>query len=214
MEDWTDREIYSEEVIEFVRLTAAYCGWLENSLTQKRKPWFHKLRILMAGLYQQALKLPAVEAIYQEGNRKFVKEEEYNRIRAMVRKKAGQWDAYPEVFDPQEPIEELDITASVSEDCADIYQELKDFITLYHIGNHEMMNDALWEVRENFDRLWGQKLLNVLRVIHRLLTFADLSQEEDEEEEENNDQPPDTENWFITKRQKEFRKGNDEAIKR
>ena len=204
MEDWTEKEIYSEEVIEFVRLASAYCEWLENSLMQKRKPWFDKLRKLMSGIYDQALKLPVVEAIYQEGNQKFVTEQDYNNIRQMIRKKAGQWDEYPEVFNPEEPIEELDITARISEDCADIYQELKDFITLYHIGNNEIMNDALWEIRENFDRLWGQKLLNVLRVVHRLLTFADLSREEEEEEEEQN-LPPDTDNWFISRRQKDYR---------
>ena len=206
MEDWTEKEIYSEEVIEFVRLASAYCEWLENSLMQKRKPWFEKLRKIMSGIYNQALKLPVVEAIYQEENQKFVTEEDYNNIRLMIRKKAGQWDEYPEVFNPEEPIEELDITAHISEDCADIYQELKDFITLYHIGNNEIMNDALWEVRENFDRLWGQKLLNVLRVIHRLLTFADLTQEEEEEEEP--DLPPDTDNWFISQRQRDYRKGD------
>ncbi len=206
MEDWTDKEIYSEEVIEFVRQAAAYCTWLENSATQSRKPWFEKLRTILADLYHQALKLPTVEAIYPGENQKFVKEEDYNRIRGLVRKKAGQWDEYPEVFDPQEPIEELEITARISEDCADIYQELKDFITLYHIGSHEVMNDALWEARENFDRLWGQKLLNVLRVIHRLLTFADLSEEE-EEDTEDKAAPRNTDDWFITKRQEDYRKG-------
>jgi len=203
MEDWTEKEIYSEEVIEFVRLAAAYCEWLENSVTQPRKLWFEKMRTILAGLYNQTLKLPAVKAVYPEGNQKFVTEKDYNRILGFVRKKAGHWDEYPEVFDPQEPIEELDITARISEDCADIYQELKDFITLYHIGSNEVMNDALWEVRENFDRFWGQKLLNVLRVIHRLLTFADLTEEEEEEEDQV--PPPNTDEWFITKRQQEFR---------
>ena len=204
MEDWTKKEIYSEEVIEFVRRAAGYCDWLENSVTQPRKLWFEKLRIILAGVYHQTLQLPKVEAIYQEGNQKFVTEKDYNRIRQFIRKKAGQWDEYPEVFNPEEPIEEMEVTARISEDCADIYQDLKDFITLYHIGNNEIMNDALWEVQENFDRLWGQKLLNVLRVIHRLLTFADLSEEEKEEDEEQS-APRNTDEWFISKRQQEFR---------
>lgn len=206
MEDWTKKEIYSEEVIEFVRLAAGYCEWLENSTPQPRKLWFEKLRTIMADLYTRAIKIPVVESTYPEGNQKFVTEEDYKQIRQFVRKKAGQWDEYPEVFNPEEPIEELEITATISEDCADIYQDMKDFITLYHIGNHEVMNDALWEVKENFDRLWGQKLLNVLRVIHRLLTFADLTEEE-ETDENHHTEPRNTDDWFISQRQREYREG-------
>ncbi len=205
MEETNEQKILSEEVITFVKLAAAYCALLEQGEQKNRSEWFEELRDLLAGLYVQALRLPRVEAISPDGNQKFVTEAEYNTVMQKVRKKAGQWDEYPEVYDPEEPIEELDVTARISEDCADIYQDMKDFITLYHVGNYEVMNDALWEVRENFDRLWGQKLLNVLRTIHRLLTHADLTEEEEEEEPPGTTQR-DTSEWFITRRQKEWRK--------
>lgn len=212
MEDWSNKEIYSEEVINFVRESANYCEWLENSAAHERKEWFYGLRKILANLYRSALALPEVEAVYNESNQKFVTEKDYARIQDLVRGKAGQWDDYPEVFNPDEPIEELQITANISENCADIYQELKDFITLYHIGNNEVMNDALWEVAENFDRLWGQKLLNVLRVIHRILTFADLSEEEESKNRIRDNQTGNTDDWFISRRQKEYRNGKSDGV--
>ncbi len=208
MDETNEKEILSQEVITFVKLAATYCGLVEQG-SGPRKEWFEALRDVLAGLYVQALRLPRVEAVNPEGNQKFVTEKEYNAVMQTVRKKAGSWDEYPEVYDPEEPIEELDITARISEDCADIYQDLKDFLTLYHVGNYEVMNDALWEVRENFDRLWGQKLLNVLRTVHRLITFADLTEEEEENPPEPS-QPRDTSDWFISRRQEEWRRGNDE----
>ncbi len=211
MKEANEKEIYAQEVITFVKLAATYCGLVEQGAPGNRKEWFEALRDVLAGLYVQALRLPMVEAVSPEGNQKFVTETEYDHVLQTVRKKAGQWDEYPEVYDPAEPIEELDITARISEDCADIYQDLKDFITLYHVGNYEVMNDALWEVRENFDRLWGQKLLNVLRTLHRLITFADLTEDE-EDEPEQSPQQRDTSDWFITRRQQEWNNGtmNDE----
>ena len=209
MDEMNEKKILSQEVITFVKLAATYCGLVEQG-NGKRKEWFEALRDVLAGLYVQALRLPRVEAVNLEGNQKFVTEKEYNAVAQTVRRKAGPWDEYPEVYDPEEPIEELDITARISEDCADIYQDLKDFITLYHVGNYEVMNDALWELRENFDRLWGQKLLNVLRTVHRLVTFADLTEEEEEDPPEPS-QPKDTSDWFISRRQEEWRRGNDEG---
>jgi hypothetical protein len=206
MKDVNEKEILSEEVITFVKLSAAYCGLVEQDGKRSRREWFEELRDLLAGLYVQALRLPRVEAISSDGNQKFVTEEEYNNVLQNVRKKAGEWDEYPEVYDPEDPIEELDITARISEDCADIFQDMKDFITLYHVGNYEVMNDALWEVRENFDRVWGQKLLNTLRTVHRLLTHADLSEEEETPEKP---QERDTSDWFISRRQQEWKKKED-----
>jgi len=210
MDEMNEKAILSEEVITFVKLAATYCTLVEQDLPATRKEWFEQLRDVLAGLYVQALRLPAVEAVYPGENQKFVTEQEYDLVRQRVRKRAGQWDEYPEVYDPNDPIEELDITARISEDCADIFQDMKDFITLYHVGNYEVMNDALWEVRENFDRLWGQKLLNVLRTVHRLVTFADLTEEEEKDEDAATSGERDTSDWFITRRQQEWREGGKE----
>ena len=73
------------------------------------------------------------------------------------------------------------IEASVSENITDIYQDLKDFILCYRIGNLEVMNDALWECRNNFEQYWGQRLVNGLRAIHSLVYgISDLDEKEEQ----------------------------------
>jgi len=64
---------------------------------------------------------------------------------------------------------DLALEASISENIADIYQDLKDFILAYRIGTLDVMNDALWMCRNNFEQYWGQKLVNGLRAIHNLV---------------------------------------------
>ena len=58
------------------------------------------------------------------------------------------------------------IKRCISEDLADIYQDIKDFIFVFQLGFNETMNDALVVCRENFGTLWGQKLVNTMRALH------------------------------------------------
>lgn len=55
---------------------------------------------------------------------------------------------------------------NISEDLADIYQDIKDFIFVFQLGLNETMNDSLAICQENFGLLWGQKLVNTMRALH------------------------------------------------
>ena len=63
-----------------------------------------------------------------------------------------------------------DITSitNISEDMADIYQDLRDFTAIYSRGLEEIMNDAAWELKERFIEHWGKKLLRTLTPLHDL----------------------------------------------
>ena len=80
------------------------------------------------------------------------------------------------------------ITASVSEDLSDIYQDLKNFITVFERGVTDNMNDALYLCIENFKSYWGQKLVNVLRALHSLkYTIVNDNLDEDLESADTNE---------------------------
>jgi len=72
----------------------------------------------------------------------------------------------------------------VSENIADVYQELKDFAASYQLGEVDIMNDALVVCLEAFGQHWGQKLLNAMRALHAL-RFSDGFGAEDVDEKEN-----------------------------
>ena len=65
------------------------------------------------------------------------------------------------------------ILAYISEDLSDIYQDLKDMIENLQSAELQIMNDALFNCKENFIEFWGQKLLNSLRALHNIL-YSDL----------------------------------------
>lgn len=87
-------------------------------------------------------------------------------------------DEYLEVFSPEIQFSETPVVATISENLADIYQDLKNFISIYADRNEECMSAALQKVQDNFRTYWGQKLVNAMRPLHEVL----YSEKEDGEE--------------------------------
>ena len=73
---------------------------------------------------------------------------------------------------------------NISEDLADIYQAIKDFIFVFQLGLNETMNDSLAICQEQFKEYWGQTLVNTLRALHDVKY---RQSEEDEPEEDDCD---------------------------
>lgn len=131
-------------------------------------------RKLLPLLYFKASLLPPVDTVSEEPLEKYVTEMEYNLHLQKWAVLLGEYDTYQEVFDPELQFGTEAVTASISESLLDIYQDLKDFLTSYSLGNEEVMNDALAECRAHFGEFWGQRLVNVLRALHQLVFSGDL----------------------------------------
>ena len=74
---------------------------------------------------------------------------------------------------------------SISEDLADVYQAVRNFVTTYKLEIEQSMYDALGQVKEQFDLYWGQTLLNALRALHgvRSAERNDPDEEHDAEDD-------------------------------
>ncbi len=162
--------VYSRNVIEFATVANEFCSFVESVEQFQRKDFVIRLQKLFPLLYLKAALLPEPDLeMSDDVPEKFVSEEDYNYILHKLELKLGQFDAYYEVFDPSIHLTEAAVEANISENITDIYQDLKDFILAYRIGTLEVMNDALWECRNNFEQFWGQRLVNGLRAVHNLV---------------------------------------------
>ena len=182
--------VYSRNVIEFATVANEFCSFIEAVEQFQRKDFVTRLQKLFPLLYLKAALLPEPDLdMSEEAPEKFVSEVDYNYILHKLEVKLGQFDAYYDVFDPSIHLTEAAVEANISENVADIYQDLKDFILAYRIGTLEVMNDALWECRNNFEQFWGQRLVNGLRAIHSLvygeadIEESDMQAETDEKDE-------------------------------
>jgi hypothetical protein len=88
------------------------------------------------------------------------------------------------------------LTASIAENVTDIYQDMKDLVMSFRTINDEVMEQAIWECKNNFSHYWGQSLVNCLRAVHNLI-YSENNQEEQETskkkktESKNKDRKPD-----------------------
>lgn len=173
---------YSRNVIEFATVASEYCTFIEAVDRFRRKDFVTRLQKLFPLLYLKAALLPDPDGeMSDDVPEKFVNEGDYDYILHKLEAKFGQFDAYYEVFDPSIQFNEAAVEASIAENIADIYQDLKDFILAYRIGTLDVMNSAIWECRNNFEQFWGQRLVNGLRAVHNLV-YANIDIEETDDQ--------------------------------
>ncbi len=200
--------VYSRNVVEFVAVANEYCKYTEHAGELKGDEILKILQRLLPLMYLKASLLPALEPFFEDGNEKFVTESDWNRIHNSFREKFGTANEYLDIFDDRLSESEILVPSSLAENMADIYQDMKDFLLLYQTGTQEVMNDAIWECRMNFENIWGQKLVNAMRAIHKFIYSGEEIGKVENDKREAEDKR-DTSQWFISKRQKEFR-GDDE----
>ncbi|MCK5823398.1 MAG: DUF5063 domain-containing protein [Bacteroidales bacterium] len=169
MEEKIEDIVYSKNVLEFTTVANEYCSFIEKSYEVSQEIFFAKIQKLLPLLYLKASLLPELKEINTEGSEKVVSLEEWELINNNTKLILNEFDSFKEVYDPLMGEEENSTLVSISENIADIYQDLKDFVSLYNIGSIEMMNDAIYECKLNFKKYWGQRLVNILRPIHHIV---------------------------------------------
>jgi hypothetical protein len=175
--------VYSKNVVEFVTVASEFCTSVEQVTKMPAEANLQKMQKLLPLLYLKASMLPKTERLLDEELEKYISELDYNVLHQKWLQLLNEYDSFYEVFDPAIQFGQETVTASISENLLDIYQDLKNFLISYSIGNEEVMNDALVECVEHFEEFWGQQLVNVFRAVHMLVySNADFSKEIKNEE--------------------------------
>ena len=168
MEDSLKTIVYSKNVVEFVTVANEYCGYLEQSTDASADEFADRVLKILSLLYLKALLLPDVEQFNEEGNEKFVTEFDWQFIKTGVEAHLLERDTYLDFFDAEMNETPEPVVSSISENLADVYQDLKDFIEIYKLGNEDLSNDAIYECKVSFFEIWGFRLVNSLRMLHYL----------------------------------------------
>lgn len=175
--------IYSKNVVEFVTVGIEYCHLVECASESSATDFIDKSTKILPLLYLKASLLPDSAAEQDEMIEEFVTEESYavvvNSIATLLKEK----DDYLETFHPEMKFSDTAVLASISEDLADIYQDVKNFVMVFSIGHEPSMHDAMVMCRDNFGTFWGQKLVNAMGALHHLKYNAEASELYDEEDD-------------------------------
>lgn len=168
----------SKAAIEMLTVANEYCLFFEE--VEKFKPediltYFQRLAPL---LYLKGSLLPAIEVEDDEFAERFVTEEQWEEIFKALREKFGPDERYyihDHNYDTQE--------ASLADNLADIYQDMKDFVMAYQKNTLPARQNALALIRGLFASHWGPIVLQALgaghRVLHKDVIDPDLFEDEE-----------------------------------
>jgi hypothetical protein len=158
--------IFDRDVIEFVTVANEFCSFLEQAESMKRNTFVDIILKILPLLYIKASLLTKNEWRTDGNLENFVTEDIYEILRINLSAVMGEKDDYLEVFLFDMTYSDTPIRKCISEDLADIYQDIKNFVFVFRLGLNETMNDALIGCKENFELFWGQKLVNTMRALH------------------------------------------------
>ncbi len=163
--------VFSPAVIDMITVSAEYCIFLEklNSSGTTRRQLLEQITKLLPLIYVKASLLPELEEYGDFDLPVVVTEDDYDEVRQSVWRLLKADDEYLEVFTPDMQYSEGAMTHTISEDLADIYQDLKNFVAVFVDRNDDAMHDSIVKVQDNFRSYWGQCLVNVMRPLHDLL---------------------------------------------
>ncbi len=166
--------IYDRNTLEFVTVALEYCAFIENANTSDQNDFLDKATKILPLLYVKASLLPNIEQDDFFEPEETVTEEAYESIRSSIANLLEDKDSYLDTFHQDMQYSETPIIAFISENLADVYQDVGNFVAVFRQGNELVMKEALCLCYHNFCEYWGQPLLNALKALHHL-RYADLS---------------------------------------
>lgn len=159
---------YMKENLEFLTVASETCKFLEQVKNKSQEDLLAVLTKLLPFLYFKTAVVPMPEVISDEETEHIVSEVDYENIRNQIADILGENDDFLDTMDDNMRYSDVPLVATISENLADVYQNLKDYIFCCQIGNDEVMNDALVNCLVEFKNYWGDKLLAALRALHQL----------------------------------------------
>ncbi len=183
--DKTDKNknpIYAPVTLEFVTVALEYCSFIEKADEGTLFDFVDKATKLLPLLYLKAALLPPLEPDEEAELETTVTEAMYDDLRNRLSGLLGERDVFLDTFHEDMRYSDTPIATAISENLADVFQDIGDFIALFRQGNELVMREALALCGHNFRHYWGERLLNALRALH------DIRYDEEESLIENRDE--------------------------
>jgi len=160
--------VYSSALVEFVSSANACCVFFENLKGTEGRDFISESVKHLSLVYSNFLHSGECEPVYESPGEPTVSEQDWSEMYQRISMILGPHNDILRLADEGEFDRSEVVSHTISEDLSDMYQELRDFTTIYSRGVEELMNDAAWELNVRFVEHWGMKLLRALQALHEL----------------------------------------------
>ena len=154
--------------LEMLIVANEYCLFMEDIENKSKKAIFDFIHRVLPLMYTKGSLMPELEVEYPEANMRFVTEEQWESLFTLLREKFADSDEFW-IIDPQYINETEPLKASLAENLADIYQDMKDFILLYQKNTVAARQNAINDCKNLFSNHWGYSISNIMAQLHHLI---------------------------------------------
>lgn len=164
-----EENILSRNSLSLIAMANEYCHDIESALEKDREEFVTAMLKLLPRIY-----IVITDVEDKEDNNEldyidsYLYEDTYNNVRENVYRLMGEDDVYLEVFEEDMKYSDTPIATTISENLADIYQELYNFLMTLQNVPTEVATNLIYVLKDNFKSYWGQTLVNVMRALHSL----------------------------------------------
>ncbi|MBQ9466082.1 MAG: DUF5063 domain-containing protein [Muribaculaceae bacterium] len=155
--------------LALIALSVEYCRLMEAAPDSDRDEFVTAMLKLLPRLYISATDIDEPTGFSEYYIDDALDEATYDAVRAGVAALIAEDDVYLEVFLSDMKYSDTPIATSISENLADIYQELYNFVVSVRDATTDVQQELLAQCRDNFVNYWGSTLVNVLRALHQLM---------------------------------------------
>jgi len=160
--------VYSKGVLEMITVANEYCLFVESAEKYSKEIILDYLQKICPLLYLKGSLLPDIKISDENANERYLTEENWLKIFNILREKFDNSDEYWELLEDE--IEGVKpIKARLSDNFADVYQDLKDFILLYQKNTIAAKENAVMECKKQFGNHWGERIIKAHKIIHDII---------------------------------------------
>lgn len=187
---------YLDTLKEFFIAGLSFREILLSAQETDKQKFVELLLHILPLLYQKALTLPKQytevglqEAYDTEYNllTEYVSEEEYTLLEHTLENIFGNDDYFLEAHGDEMKFTDAPITSRTSEYLADIFQPISNLLLTAKERDYISLPYAVIHCRKLFEEYWGDRLLAVLRSLHRLQFMAEDNEQNEEDKIHDNE---------------------------
>lgn len=174
----------------FAERAREFCAVVDRGVAEEDARFPSQLHRVLAQLYTAGLDLPSTDILWdldeevteevgnEPADQPNLNDPDPDRLSAAglralhgsLAQRFGASNYYREIFDPYEAPEEEAVTASLADDVADIYQDIRGGLVKWERGES---GEALWGWRFHLEVHWGEHATGALRALHARAAWWD-----------------------------------------
>ena len=166
--------VYSKQVVEMLTVANDFCVFIEDVEKYELNFVLNYLQKVFPLLYLKGSLMPGIVVSDPTTNEKYVTEEHWENIFNAMKKKIAKEDSYWFI---NSNLSNESAQSSLSENIADVYQDMKDFIILYQKRSVSPKENAVHECKKMFEIHWGPVISKAMKKIHEIIYKDEIQKE-------------------------------------